>query len=97
MLLLKPFRLFYHRPIFALLDESTSAVSAEVEEALLAACIHEAGCTLITITHRPQVIKYHQVKHARSCVEFAAGPTLAHVVRLCPDVHWREVVRGAVL
>lgn len=54
-------RLFYHRPIFALLDESTSAVSAEVEEDLIAAVLRDAGATLITITHRPQLMKFHQV------------------------------------
>lgn len=54
-------RLFYHQPLFALLDESTSAVSQDVEEALIAACVRELDTTLITIAHRPHLKKYHQV------------------------------------
>eukprot|EP01032_Pedospumella_encystans_P014881 gene14881-17070_t len=53
-------RLFYHQPLFALLDESTSAVSQDVEEALIAACVRELDTTLITIAHRPHLKKYHQ-------------------------------------
>jgi ABC-type uncharacterized transport system fused permease/ATPase subunit len=52
--------------MFALLDESTSAVSAEVEEALIEACIRDTGATLITISHRPQLRKFHQVRCASS-------------------------------
>lgn len=55
------YRLFYHRPMFALLDESTSAVSQDVEEQLICACVRELDTTLITITHRPHLRKYHQV------------------------------------
>lgn len=54
-------RLFYHQPVFALLDESTSAVSQDVEEQLIRACVRELDTTLITITHRPHLKKYHQV------------------------------------
>lgn len=55
-------RLFYHKPLFALLDESTSAVSAEVEEALVQSCLADTGATLITISHRPQLRRFHQVR-----------------------------------
>jgi len=52
-------RLLFHRPKYALLDESTSAVSPEIEESLYARCI-EAGVTLVTVSHRPSAAKYHQ-------------------------------------
>lgn len=51
-------RIFYHKPRFAILDEATSAVSNDVE-ALLYTSTKEAGITMITISHRPNLLKYH--------------------------------------
>lgn len=53
-------RLLYHKPRFGILDECTSAVSTDVE-GLMYARAKELNITLITISHRPSLFKYHDV------------------------------------
>eukprot|EP00343_Euplotes_focardii_P008822 CAMPEP_0205826166 /NCGR_PEP_ID=MMETSP0206-20130828/27822_1 /ASSEMBLY_ACC=CAM_ASM_000279 /TAXON_ID=36767 /ORGANISM="Euplotes focardii, Strain TN1" /LENGTH=416 /DNA_ID=CAMNT_0053125885 /DNA_START=722 /DNA_END=1969 /DNA_ORIENTATION=+ len=51
-------RLFYHKPKFAILDECTSSVSLDIE-AIMYNYSKELGITLITVSHRPTLWKYH--------------------------------------
>ncbi|KAI9183898.1 ATP-binding cassette long-chain fatty acid transporter pxa1 [Blastocladiella emersonii ATCC 22665] len=53
-------RVFYHRRPFCIIDEGTSAVSPDVE-GLMYASAKEMGITLITISHRPALAKYHRM------------------------------------
>ena len=51
-------RLFFRKPIFGVLDECTNAISVEAEEALYRHAA-ELGITLVTITQRAALLKYH--------------------------------------
>ena len=54
-------RLYYHRPTFALLDESTSAVHEEVEDSIYQGCL-DIGITLLTVSHRRSLRKHHTLE-----------------------------------
>lgn len=51
-------RLLYHEPKYAFIDEGTSAVSSDVEGLLYETC-KEKGITLITISTRASLKRYH--------------------------------------
>ena len=51
-------RLLYHSPAFAVIDEGTSAVSSDVE-GLLYETLKNRGVTLLTISTRASLKKYH--------------------------------------
>eukprot|EP01126_Amoeba_proteus_P064599 TRINITY_DN9066_c0_g1_i2.p1 TRINITY_DN9066_c0_g1~~TRINITY_DN9066_c0_g1_i2.p1 ORF type:complete len:951 (+),score=163.93 TRINITY_DN9066_c0_g1_i2:67-2919(+) len=52
-------RLFYHRPMFALLDESTSALDHEWERVIHGLC-QRFNISLISVGHRKSLYNYHQ-------------------------------------
>lgn len=52
-------RLFYHKPLFAILDECTSAVSIDVEAKLYNRA-KELEITLFTVSHRQTLFKFHE-------------------------------------
>lgn len=52
-------RLFYHKPLFAILDECTSAVSIDVEAKLYNKA-KELEITLFTVSHRHTLFKFHE-------------------------------------
>ncbi len=54
-------RLFYHKPLFAILDECTSAVSMDVEAELYNKA-KELEITLFTVSHRSSLFKFHEIR-----------------------------------
>ncbi|RJE22412.1 ABC fatty acid transporter [Aspergillus sclerotialis] len=52
-------RLFYHRPKFAILDECTSSVTLEIERVMYETA-KKLGITLMTVSHRRSLWKYHK-------------------------------------
>ena len=52
-------RLFYHAPKFAILDECTSSVTLEIERVMYEEA-KRLGITLMTVSHRRSLWKYHK-------------------------------------
>jgi len=52
-------RLFYHAPKYAILDECTSSVTLEIERAMYETA-KGLGITLMTVSHRRSLWKYHK-------------------------------------
>lgn len=55
-------RMFFHRPIFAVLDDCTNAMSVDVEESLYRHASKTLGINLITIAQRTALVKYHDME-----------------------------------
>ncbi|KAK4043534.1 ABC transporter transmembrane region 2-domain-containing protein [Parachaetomium inaequale] len=51
-------RLFYHRPRYAILDECTSSVTLDTEKVMYDTA-KQLGITLMTVSHRRSLWKYH--------------------------------------
>jgi ATP-binding cassette subfamily D (ALD) long-chain fatty acid import protein len=52
-------RLFYHAPKYAILDECTSSVTLEIERVMYDEA-KRLGITLMTVSHRRSLWKYHE-------------------------------------
>jgi ATP-binding cassette, subfamily D (ALD), peroxisomal long-chain fatty acid import protein len=65
-------RLLYHEPRYAFIDEGTSAVSSDVE-GLLYQTTKEKGITLVTISTRASLKKYHSFNLKLGLGEDGAG------------------------
>src|SRR5204863_9830419 len=52
-------RLFYHAPKYAILDECTSSVTLEIERVMYETA-KSLGITLMTVSHRRSLWKYHK-------------------------------------
>lgn len=53
-------RLFYHKPKYAVLDEATSLVPPDMEGMMMEYATR-LGITLLTVSHRPSLWKYHSM------------------------------------
>lgn len=53
-------RLFYHKPLLAILDESTSAVDQQME-AKFYRTLRSLGITFVSVAHRPSVKQFHEL------------------------------------
>ncbi len=51
-------RLFYHQPLFAILDECTSALNVELERKFYVQC-QQLGIHYISVGHRSTLLEYH--------------------------------------
>lgn len=51
-------RLFYHKPLYAILDECTSSVGMDIEK-IMYTHSQSLGITLITVSHRSSLWTYH--------------------------------------
>lgn len=53
-------RLIYHKPLFCILDESSSAISIDVEQRIYKYLTSELKCSLLSVTHRvKQLQSFH--------------------------------------
>jgi ABC-type uncharacterized transport system fused permease/ATPase subunit len=52
-------RVLYHRPVFALMDESTSAMDVELEAHCMG-LVRAQGVTCVSVGHRPSLLAFHE-------------------------------------
>ncbi|OMH86328.1 ATP-binding cassette sub-family D member 2 [Zancudomyces culisetae] len=71
-------RMFYHHPMFAILDECTSAVSTDTEGRIYEYA-KSIGITLITISHRSVFANYHDYVLRLGDVYASSTPSLGVV------------------
>jgi hypothetical protein len=82
-------RLLHRKPRFAILDECTSAVTADMERRLYRIC-QENGITYISIAHRPALRVFHDQLLAIG--DGACGFSLTQLDR---KAHYQEVIAAA--
>ena len=83
-------RLFFRRPVFAVLDECTNATSVDIEEGLYREA-QQRGVTLVTVTQRPALVKFH-AQELRLVDGSGGGRWSLHHIQTPPRRQTREAV-----
>jgi len=55
-------RMFYHKPTYAILDEATSAINQQGEQALYTQLQQSSSITFVSVAHRLELRRFHSIE-----------------------------------